>query len=387
MNTFKFFAIASFLLISKMGLAQSSAVTSAWNYMRYEEYDKAQKYIDEAANHDGTKDEPKTWLYRGQIYENLGSHAAKKPAYKALSADPFGEAINSFNKCISLDTKKRYSDEAALELQKLMIMMRNAGAGAYNSMDFASALAYFEKYSTAKSGLEKFVNKFVADTSVIYYIAVCNYSLKNYDQAKAGLLLLSDTYKYPEGSVYNTLCDIYLENKDTASAMKILEKGMVQSNEKGKVNVQISHFNLLSKQGKYAQAIEDGQKLLAASPDNVSIYKALGIVYQKASKYKEAEDLYNKLYAKSPNDLDVNLMLGETYYNQGYELYMKAQDAKDDKTSNKLEADADVYFKKSIPYFETAYKLKSDDEMVKKALMAAYSITGNQKKADELKGK
>ena len=383
MNKFKLLVFTTLLLIGKAGFAQSSAVTSAWNYMRYEQYDKALPYIEEAAKHEGTKDEPKTWLYRGQIFEKIA--VSRKPEIMKLSPDPLGEALKSYLKCIELDPKKRYSDDAALSLQAIMVIMRNAGAEAYNKMDFATALPNFEKYTEAKAGLEKYANKYVTDTAVIYYIAYCNYSMKNMEKAKADFIMLMDKYKYSDGNLYTCLSDIYLEQKDTAQALKVLDAGLVNANARGKVNIQITHFNLLSKQGKYAQAIQDGKALLASAPDNVSIYKALGVVYQKAGKYQEAQDLYDKLYAKNPNDFDVNELIGQIYYTQGFDIYSKSLDEKDEKKSEKMEKESDIYFKKSIPYFETAYKIKPNDEQLKKILTELYLKTGDQKKADALK--
>ena len=383
MNNFKLLVFTTLLLIGKTGFAQSSAVTSAWNYMRYEQYDKALPYIEDASKHEGTKDEPKTWLYRGQIFEKIA--VSKKPEIQKLSTDPIGEALNSYVKCIDLDPKKRYSDEAAASLQSIMILERNAGAEAYNKLDFAGALPYFEKYNTAKGGLEKYANKYIADTAVMYYIAYCNYSIKNTDKAKVQFIELMDKYKYADGNLYASLSDIYLDEKDTAQALKVLDAGLANANARGKINIQISHFNLLSKQGKYAQAIQDGQALLASAPDNISIYKALGVVYQKAGKIKEAQDLYDKLYAKDPNDFDVNELIGQIYYTQGYDIYTKSMDEKDEKKADKMEKESDVYFKKSIPYFETAHKVKPEDEQLKKILGELYLKTGDKAKADALK--
>ena len=46
--------------------AQNAKRVSAYNYMNYGELDNAQRAIDEAAAHPDTKDEAKTWKYRGE---------------------------------------------------------------------------------------------------------------------------------------------------------------------------------------------------------------------------------------------------------------------------------------------------------------------------------
>ena len=101
----KFIIAAVAALIATGAFAQSSKVTSAWNYQRYKELDKAQKSIDDAAKHESTMNEAKTWHYRGKIYSDIAK--STEPEYKNLSPDPLWEAAISFQKVLELDIKKK----------------------------------------------------------------------------------------------------------------------------------------------------------------------------------------------------------------------------------------------------------------------------------------
>ena len=268
MNKLNFLLVAILLVIAKTGQGQSKNVTNAWNYNQFKEYDKAKVAIDEASVHEGTKDEPKTWLYRGDTYKGLAT--SNKPEFQKLSPDPIGEAISSYAKCIELDTKKRYSDDAANSLREIAIGLSGVALSSFKAKDYEHAITLFEKYQLASSIFSKYVKLNYVDTSTIFYIGYSAYELKNYAKTKEQFNLLVDKYKYDDPFVYCVLSDIYLDEKDTARGYEILDKGMVQAKGKSKSTILISKFNILKKQGKTNEAIELGKSILASEPDNVS---------------------------------------------------------------------------------------------------------------------
>ncbi|CAN5186976.1 hypothetical protein BH09BAC5_BH09BAC5_17590 [soil metagenome] len=130
--------IAILVLSISLGLvklqAQKNEVTNAWSAMNSYNKEKDADYlarakvaIDKATVHPDTKDESKTWLYRGQIYllmyqkdfnEKMTSHKditdpGKKSSlsYLEASAENLTEASNAFLRSKSLDAKKVYEAE------------------------------------------------------------------------------------------------------------------------------------------------------------------------------------------------------------------------------------------------------------------------------------
>ena len=63
--------LALCVLAAGMAQAQNDAVTNAFFFNKDGELDKAKEEIDRAAAHEKTKDKPKTWYFRGLIYENI----------------------------------------------------------------------------------------------------------------------------------------------------------------------------------------------------------------------------------------------------------------------------------------------------------------------------
>ncbi|MFA7599775.1 MAG: hypothetical protein WCY35_03545, partial [Bacteroidales bacterium] len=72
------------LTILTTGYSQSGKrdVSSAYNHYLNQYWDRAKSSIDKAITFEDTKNDAKTWLYRGNIYLQLAS--TQDPAYKSL---------------------------------------------------------------------------------------------------------------------------------------------------------------------------------------------------------------------------------------------------------------------------------------------------------------
>jgi len=55
-------------LMANMAMAQGNAVASAYNYLKNGQPQKAMVEIDKASQNEDTKNEAKTWFYKGNIY-------------------------------------------------------------------------------------------------------------------------------------------------------------------------------------------------------------------------------------------------------------------------------------------------------------------------------
>ena len=80
------------LIVALIGLsiaanAQSVKLQSAISDLRNGRLNKAKANIDAAAEHEDTKNDPKTWIYRGLIYCQLGAPDVKDK-YKGLFNQP-----------------------------------------------------------------------------------------------------------------------------------------------------------------------------------------------------------------------------------------------------------------------------------------------------------
>ena len=62
--------------------AQLKEYNNAVQYYKWEDYDKAKEAIDKALTNESTKNEPKTWYYKGLIYNAL--YLSKDKSFKSL---------------------------------------------------------------------------------------------------------------------------------------------------------------------------------------------------------------------------------------------------------------------------------------------------------------
>ena|ERR1700733_11423651 len=154
------------------GMAQNSKVTSAKMHLDTyaeqrdtSELSAAKQAIDEAANNDKTKDEPKMYLYRGEIYTvsykiRLDNTVTKlvasgikdmakatSQAYVNLDTNSICIAANSFVKVLQLAPKDFYADEAKepRNIPSCIVLLENKASREYDAARYATSLALYKK--------------------------------------------------------------------------------------------------------------------------------------------------------------------------------------------------------------------------------------------------
>src|ERR1044072_555033 len=111
------------ILFAVAGYAQNSAVQSARDFLKENDYESAIKSIDQATQDASTKDKPKTWNTMGDIYLKM----MMDPKYADRA--PYKEASKAYLKVIELDPDYE-KDEVS---QKLMV----AGYAYHNAASMA----------------------------------------------------------------------------------------------------------------------------------------------------------------------------------------------------------------------------------------------------------
>lgn len=353
--------------------AQNSKRVSAFNYMNYGELDNAQKAIDEASVHPDTKDDAKTWKYRGDIYTKIAE--TKEDKYKNLSANPLEEVVKSYGKVIELDVKKNYQTEAKQGLMRAAIQMQNKGIGDYNNKDYASALNNFEgSYNINKNYLAKI------DTAVLFNAALSAEKSNNLPKAKS---LYKDliAVKYNGAKSYLYLAQVCNLDKDAAGAEQAIKEGRIAyPNDKALI---IEELNIYLSTGKTAEAIANLKLAIEKDPKNEILYFNLGTLYDnmssnKAGKTTDAEikdysskavENYKKAIEIKENYFDALFNLGAFFFNDAVKMNEVANAITDNKKYNTEMVKVDARFKESMPYFEKAKAVNTDDKASYKALL------------------
>ena len=118
-----------------MVTAQQSNVQSAANSLKFKELKDAKEYIDKAAEHEQTKNDPKMWLYRGKIYQAI----SRDTVLRKTNADASEISTVSFLNCLKTDTKAWYTDECKDNVWVSAVGAYNKAIEAYNKGELEKA--------------------------------------------------------------------------------------------------------------------------------------------------------------------------------------------------------------------------------------------------------
>jgi tetratricopeptide (TPR) repeat protein len=365
MRKYYLFTVLACICLLQPAFAQESKVTSAWNYIQSKDYDKARDAANIAVANERTKTNPSAWLYRGQAYQGIYADAK----LKTTEPNALKEAAASYRKAIELYKKENDKIEAKEGLTMVTLLLYNEGEGAFAVKNYALAQDRFDEFLISYDALgsaKKKVDDAFASTKpptdireVKLLLAGCAIQLKQEDKAKKLLEELAAT-KYPNTAVYVNLAKDYLDEKDTAKAYAILDKGIEALPDDLKGSVLIEKLKLLVNQGKNKEAIAVGEDALAHQPKNISLYKALGKMYSEQKNYEKAIEVLNKAAAISPNNFGITSRLGIIKFNKGVDKYNMYIDAKAQADQDKYLNEAKTIWKDAIKDLEGALTLPQD---------------------------
>ena len=420
------------------GWAQNSKVTSSIMHINQyisghdtNEIIEAKEAIDEAAVNDKTKDEPKMYLSRGEVYViyfgirlnsivsklalsgNKNIDKARNEAYIDIDTNTICIAANSFIKVLELAPKDYYSDEAkeAQNLPTCRVYLENKALREYYASKYSVSFALYKKVLS--------ICKILNITDSIYKENVemaANSADEAGDNASALMYYqqLMDL-KYGEAAPYRSVAAMYLKQHDSAKAWNYIEKGRALYPDD--LSLIITETNFYIVQHNYEKA-ESNLTLTISKverrPDKdknkallASLYTNLGGIYEHKANPKDAKgnDLtrpadYDSLFAKAdsnyskalaiaPDNFDVLFAAGALYYNRAVPITKQANDLPLNATDkyDKLMAQAKAWFLQAQPYFERAYKINPNDASNVNALTQVYANTGQNDKIEAMKNK
>jgi len=92
-------------LCSGAAMAQRANVENAYFSLNNLELEDAKKYIDLAANHEDTKNDPKMWFYRTAIYDTI---LHSKNYTNLIDPNSVENFVLAAKGCVTSDVKKKY---------------------------------------------------------------------------------------------------------------------------------------------------------------------------------------------------------------------------------------------------------------------------------------
>ncbi len=365
-----------FFLVATTGLmAQSSKVVSAYNSMKDGDLGKAKEYIEAATTHEKTMGDAKTWVYRGQIYQQM---AMSDEDFGVSKVDAVTNALQSFAKAKELDTKERWSTETNLGYLQAKDIALNSGIGAYNEKDYENARDFFLMGEEAAAILGTF------DTLATYNAGLAAEQAGDFETAITQYQKAADA-GYLGADMYLYMANLYEKQEMPEKYLETIKEGRKAYPDDA--DLIVYELNYYLRTDKFEEAENNLKLAIEKEPENKQLHFSLGVVYDNLGRRNDAKIAYEKAIAIDQNYFDPIFNLGAMYFNQGVEMNNAANDIKDNKKYNEARAEAKKVFEKARPFLEKAHNLDPSDISAITSLTQLYALTGQNELYKEMKAK
>ncbi|MBK8620439.1 MAG: hypothetical protein IPN79_01425 [Saprospiraceae bacterium] len=356
--------------------------------------------------------DPEAWNLKGQTYNEISLAEINTriidPNYKFKKVDASLKAMESFQKGMELALKKYHTKDALNGIVECENNLNNTGIFLFQEQNYNDAYKFFDATLKAKDILNSNGEKSRLDDVAIYgeqvfYTGVCGYYGDNPELSIPHFEKLF-TKGNAQPLVYVGLFSLTVD-KDEAKAFTYLDAGRKiypDDNE-----ILFAEINYYIKVNKYEQLVAKLKQAIAKEPDNLSVYNALGNVYDQlnqnernAGNTEKAEEFfglafenYGKVLEKDPKNFDAIYSQGALYYNKAASLVTKINEISNDFSSagqkkyNSLKTEMDGYFAESLPFFQKAEAINANDLSVLIALKEIYARQGDLAKSNAYKAR
>lgn len=371
---FTFFVLL--FALSTTVLGQRANVTSAYNYEKYGELDKAKQAIDEAAEDGSTSDWWKTWFFRGNIYMSIARSQEEK--FQNLSENPVKEAYESYKKLYEMERNRKMDyNDLDRRFKNIYPTAFNTGIEAYNAKDYLKAREYFLICEGVNAHFDK------VDTLSMYNVALTSDLSGDIDKA-AEYYKKCIEYDYKGAQTANDLVNMYLRAEKTDKAKEaVKEMRKIYPNDQGLLTTEL---NFYLSEGNFDEALTNLDLAIKNDPDNSIFYYARGTIYNEKGEVEKAKTDYLSAIEKDSSNFDALYNLGALYYNQGADKINSCNDipVSENAKYEKCKKEATVYFEKALPHLEAAYAINPEDQNTIVSLKQCYSRTGQTEKYQQL---
>lgn len=337
-------------------------------------------------------DKAHAWFASGDVEHALFNSEMTKmmlPTMKADTAKMYEALLNEvpfFEKAYELDKEAKNEKGEAnprfeAKIKEILASDHkyfvNAGYFYLQKENYDQAFKAFDKYLSIRQ-MPIFANDpaMQAEDSATMdarYLAVASaYQGKKYKEA-IDLASKFKDMKYEQNNIYQMLAASYAAQGDTTKYMEVLKEGADKFQDAYYLG---NIVNVYSLQNKIDDAIAYLQKAIDKNPSNTNFLNAMGSLYERKEDYKSAAAQYKKILDIKADDFDGNYNYARSLYNQAV-VILNAEKI------DKLERDKAMnFYKESLPYFETAYKV--NPKQVYYILGSVYNALGMEAKYKEV---
>lgn len=329
-----------------------------------------------------SKDIPKLWRYRSEIYMGYMMMAAADEEVKAdveKNAEAYEEAVfGSARKCKETDTKQTHWEPLKQKMNLMRWGLASTGVQFFNEQKYEEAYEAF----TGASELAELIE--MKDSLSFYNAGLASEKLEKYDEAEMYYAKCTKL-GYQGALTYVLLAQAQNKQNKFDAANKTLEEGLEKyPGNMDLIKEQLNGY-LISEQ--YDKAEEAMNKVIAKEPNNAVLHFSIGTIYDNLKRYDDAEKAYDKALAIDPDYFDALYSKGVSYFNQAVEKYEKVETLTDVVLQDSETKIADELLNKAMPILEKAHKLQPEDRSTMTALKQIYGRLGMDDKWKEMKDK
>ncbi|AFC26497.1 tetratricopeptide repeat protein [Saprospira grandis] len=419
----QYLAIAAFVGMGVAVQAQNNLRTSA--FMDLMDYsgapakkgvlERAKTNIDKVVLHEKTKDDVKSWKYKGQIYHRIASDAELGPKYPNAAI----ECYDAYEKALSMaeaeveakgkpKSKIKGKGDFRTGFKNAGIALYNTATAAFNGQDWTAAYENFRRVAAIPERTAAFDPKgkidltFEAAGNTVDMVSNARFlgglaAVSNKKSKEAEALLLPALEKGSlseanEQTAYSKLALGYFNEGNTAAAKTILKKG--RDKYATNFDLLIAEINIALAEGRLAELESELKQAVEADKENVELHFVLGNMYdelfrkalEKAetdkaayaeakSYFEKAVKWYEKTKALKADHFNSLYSLGAIYVNHSnyFVLQMKGLSLKEKEKGEALQKEYMSYLDEGLARLLEAEKVNPDDLGLIRALKEVYT--------------
>ena len=375
-------------LFTNVVFAQNSSVFKAETYTEKGDYVKALENIREASYNEKTKDKPRTWYSRANLFITIFEASSTNPEVEKLVQNPIDSAFASMQKVKELEKNeknKKYTSQIEDPVFQSELGMETGLKARLKNGLFAEVVKYQETdFKKAYELMIPIVTYLPVDTTNLIYIGYFANKAEMFDKAAMYYEKLGDMEEYKSGlEAYQSAAYSYYKLEDSVNFLKILEKGNKRYPQEIYFLTTIADIHIQNKD--YKKAIELLKQVNEIKPSTKNLTN-IALMYQSEEQPEKAVEYYKKVLELDPQDYDATFALAIHYYRQAANEYNTLKGNEQDPTSLKMKPIIENA-EKAISYAQKAIEINKEDVALYSMLKDLYTMKDDTKNVELMKKK
>lgn len=362
--------------ICVVGYAQKKPkINQALSALEEGNLSEAKSIIDEAIVHEKTKDDPKTWFYRGQIYAALDTANNEAGALE--------ESLRSFDKTLELDPEQKAVNSVDFATGSI-VNVDSKKQGIY-AFYYGRAIQNYqdENFVAAADDFETAYYIMPIDTNAMLNAAYSSVAAEDDERAKRNF---NKAYEagVKDMNVFLQLYNYAVKEEDYEEGLNVLGKARaIYPND---INLMKYEINLYIQLKRTDEALDGLKTAIESDQQNADLWFSMGVLKEETGDLEGATESYKKALEIDPNHFNSNFNMGVSVFNEANALMKDRNNLgyKETKKYDQMTKQIDVKLKEALPIWERLYSINSTDRTVLETLGYIYDNLKMYEKANKI---